>query len=897
MPLLLHRHPVARLRGLKQPIQHAARFTHAIHAAGPAHRGRVRVFLAPHQHQTRFGPRHGHIEHARAFRPFGAALLQGDRALQQRRTAGARFFIDIAQTKADFSMQADGAGLSAAKQRSAQAHHIDRGKFQPLGFVNGHHAHHVFPGVHHGRALLAPAAAIGPDGFHKAIQAVRMVPLIVVGAVAEHAQVGLPQLSARLRPVMRIKPAALEKAPQVFCQRHAARIEPLRLKRLQHGAAARGKRRVGFMRRRLQRAEEARLPLGAQKANRSQLPFRHLKQRAAQLADQGHVVGQVIQQGQMLNHLVHLVGRHGVAPAFAVHGNAHPAQHQLHLVGHIFAHRQQNGDITIVKRRTRLALCVGDRFAHRLQNIPRDQLRLGQDHVLRSPALRVEHMQLGRRVPLRRHAGVQPRVGVIVDLGDAPVHHMCKHAVHRIQHRCPAAKVQIEHHPAKRRVRQGRKTRQLPQKQAGLGQAEAVDALFYVAYIEIALACLAFEGVEDGLLQGAHVLVFVHEHRVEPLRLLLAQVRVAQHSQRHVLQVAKVDASFAELAFLKALMQMPDRRGQPARGAFHGLHIGHALFKIRGQQFFQIVCHILDTAAQVLKGPRQPLLIPGSGFEASQGDELQVCQRPAQRTHPLLAGRAQPAEGCPVALQRLKIGRREGCVCARGGRHAFDAPDLSRAFLQPGHRVRARHQKAIERLHHERDLALAEFARQGLKPLILVRRPVQPVQRFFHRVLPIGGAGPLIRQHELRVHAAALEVLPHHLLAIAMDCGDLRHTNQVRLAGQARVLHGGLVQARFQALPHLAGGGARKGDDQHPVDADAALHNQPHDALYQHGGLAAARRGRYQQLAVVGADGRFLSRGKAHVHRSFLGWGYALLYRKRGANANVSRETLLPSDA
>ena len=102
-----------------------------------------------------------------------------------------------------------------------------------------------------------------------------------------------------------------------------------------------------------------------------------------------------------------------------------------------------------------------------------------------------------------------------------------------------------------------------------------------------------------------------------------------------------------------------------------------------------------------------------------------------------------------------------------------------------------------------------------------------------------------------------------------MDCGDLRHTNQVRLPGQARMVRGSFVQARFQALPHLARGSAREGDNQHPVDADAALHNQPHDALHQHGGFAAARRGRYQQLAVVGTNSRFLRGGKTHAHRSF----------------------------
>ena len=146
---------------------------------------------------------------------------------------------------------------------------------------------------------------------------------------------------------------------------------------------------------------------------------------------------------------------------------------------------------------------------------------------------------------------------------------------------------------------------------------------------------------------------------------------------------------------------------------------------------------------------------------------------------------------------------------------------------------------------------------------------VQPIQRFFHCIMPVAGASALICQHELRVYAAALEVLPHHLLAITMNCGDLRGADQVSLADQARIARGGLIEACFQAFAHLTRGGALKGDDQHPVDAGATLHNQAHDALHQHGRFSTARRSRYQQFAVAGLDGGFLRRGKAHVHRSF----------------------------
>lgn len=93
------------------------------------------------------------------------------------------------------------------------------------------HAPHP-PGIHHGGALFPPAAAICPHGFHKSMQAVRVALLIGIGPVTEHAQICLPQLSARLCAVMCIKSAALEKTPQVFGQRHAARIKPLGLQRV-----------------------------------------------------------------------------------------------------------------------------------------------------------------------------------------------------------------------------------------------------------------------------------------------------------------------------------------------------------------------------------------------------------------------------------------------------------------------------------------------------------------------------------------------------------------------------------------------------------------------------------------------------------------------------------------
>ena len=700
---------------MQQPVQHAVRLPDPIDPSGSSRPGSIRVLHAAHQHQPHLGACHGHIEHTSPLGPFGATLLQRNRALQERRAAGARPLIDIPQSEANLAMQAKGARLCAPQQRTSQPHYIHRGKFQPLGFVDGHHTHHILPGIHHGGALFPPAAAICPHGFHKSMQAVRVALLIGVGPVTEHAQICLPQLSARLCAVMCIKSAALEKTPQVFGQRHAARIKPLGLQRVQHGAATSVKGRAGLVGRRLQRAEEAGLPLGTQQPDGCQLSLRKLKERAAQLAEQRHIIGQIIQQCQVLKHLIHLVGRHGVAAAFAVHGNAHTAEHQLHLVGHVLAHGQENGDVTIVERCAGASLSVGDRLAHRCEDVARDEFRLGQDHILRPPPLGVEHMQFGCRVSLGGYAGIQPCVGIIVNFRDTAVHHVREHAVHRIQHSGPAAEIQVQHHPAAWRVLPGRKALQLAQEQARLCQAEPVNALLYIAHIKIGLPLAALEGVEDGLLQGAHVLIFVHEHRIEPPRLLAAQVRIAQHGQRHMFKIAEIDACLAELARLKAVVKAAHRFGQPTRGRPHGLHIRRALFKIRGQQLFQVIRQVLDPVAQVLKFSRQAFLVSGRGLEAPQGGKLQGSQRPAQGAHPFITGRSQPIEASSVALQGPHIGRGKRRICTHRVRlppegvhsfqnqrcfpaerlgqrltvHGIGIPLLGRALLQPGHRVGA----------------------------------------------------------------------------------------------------------------------------------------------------------------------------------------------------------------
>ena len=82
-----HGHTVAGLRRLQQPVQHAVRLPDAIDPSGSSRPGSIRVLHAAHQHQPHLGACHGHIEHTSPLGPLGAALLQRNRALQERRAA------------------------------------------------------------------------------------------------------------------------------------------------------------------------------------------------------------------------------------------------------------------------------------------------------------------------------------------------------------------------------------------------------------------------------------------------------------------------------------------------------------------------------------------------------------------------------------------------------------------------------------------------------------------------------------------------------------------------------------------------------------------------------------------------------------------------------------------
>ena len=333
--------------------------------------------------------------------------------------------------------------------------------------------------------------------------------LIFARAGAEHAQVGLPQFAARLCAVVGIQPCAGEKIPQVIGQRHAVEVEPLVRQAAQRIAHARAQGLVGMLGGMQHGGEEACLALGLAKAHGGQLRLGHFKEGAAQNAQKRHVVHGVVQQGQILNHLLDFLRGERVGAALAVDGHALAAEHQLHLVGHVFADGQQDGDIAV----------IGLARLYCALDILRNPLRLGHDLILRAALVAVEDMQFSLRVVLGRRAGVELRVGVVVDFRHAAVHDMLKDAVDGVQHGAAGTEIAIENDFAALGVLVRAEGIQLGQKQPRLGQPEAVDGLLDIAHVEgvllAALAGSALETVEDGLLQFAHVLILIHKDGVK----------------------------------------------------------------------------------------------------------------------------------------------------------------------------------------------------------------------------------------------------------------------------------------------------------------------------------------------------------------------------------------------
>jgi hypothetical protein len=145
-----------------------------------------------------------------------------------------------------------------------------------------------------------------------------------------------------------------------------------------------------------------------------------------------------------------------------------------------------------------------------------------------------------------------PKAGirVIAEFPQPDGHQVRKDLVHGTYHPAPGAEVFLEEHPAGLALR-GILTavpQQFIQKNAGLRQAEAVYALFYVPHHK-QVAALPGDCPEQAVLNLAHVLIFVHQYfcvapgqRPRECRRLPGTL-ILQDAQGQVLQVGEVQQS------------------------------------------------------------------------------------------------------------------------------------------------------------------------------------------------------------------------------------------------------------------------------------------------------------------------------------------------------------------
>ena len=185
------------------------------------------------------------------------------------------------------------------------------------------------------------------------------------------------------------------------------------------------------------------------------------------------------------------------------------------------------------------------------------------------------------------------------------------------------------------------------------------------------------------------------------------------------------------------------------------------------------------------------------------------------------------------------------CAVAAGGDRA----------VQPGPRVGARHDEAVQRLRQLSKLLLRKAGVRRHK--VRAAHVIAGVERILHRLLGQHAALLLVADAERRVHAQRLEVLPQQIAAEPVQRGDARAGERQHLLAQLRALARGLFQRAADAQAHLARRRVGERDDEHLLDRAALLH-QLHDALHQHRRLARSRRRADDEAVSPVCDGVLL---------------------------------------
>ena len=627
---------------------------------------------------------------------------------------------------------------------------------------------------------------------------------------------------------------------------------------------------------------------------------------AEQHGGQLHILGRIVQHPEQRRKGTHMRCIQQVRRHVRIDGNATGGQRSL-VHREVAAAAQQDAEISIVAGAglARRRAAHGEAFRHHPGNAVRNGagipggIRPGNDiqltESLISLALAAHHKALA--VP-------------VIDAAQLPGEKDFKEIIDPPDHPRRAAEIGVQRNGGRCVPRHGSSGRiglplgLLADENRGVRLAEPVNALFDVPHKEQIGGIRRGEGKVDGVLQGVGVLILVHQNGGVAAADGGAQrragsVRRLQQFQRQVFQVGVIQNLLGHLGVKERGAEgfhRTDQRIHQRRGAAAVLLIfgGRADQKTALQR-----CHLLFGPVPQIRG--------GAGGGAglfSAGHTARLAPVPCGfqgRERAVPVPPAQPVRQKAQAVLIVKEHGGQGTVC--GGVPSRDdlcGPDQSDGTLHPGRgrlkqrpapgclpgrgvavphgrkitqrrpRMGQRLGKVIELLHR------AAGGIIGAPTVIQVGKGAEigiGIGLFQHigkGLLPQTGKGRLIGHREIRRHLQRRKVLLNKVEAEGIHRPDGRALEPHLLAAQLCIPGTGAdfrCQTAGNIRPQLGRRGIGKGHDDKAVGVHRVLRvcNQPHHPLHQDPRFAGARRGRDQQAAAPGMDGRRLCRGKLNV--------------------------------
>ena len=385
------------------------------------------------------------------------------------------------------------------------------------------------------------------------------------------------------------------------------------------------------------------------------------KARAAQGAEQRHILIGVVQHAQHVHHIPHLgqvkilrvgvaVGRHALA------GQNLGNQRRAAAGG-----AQQDHAIPIAQGA--LAVLIPDGMAHLLADQPRGQLRLVHPALARLArivalllrvrrgllGIVVDDMQLHGRVARAFQPRVQGRVVVIGNLGSAAAHGAGKHAVDGSQDIAARTEIAAQQDAARNGLLFAAKLLIFAQKQRGIGQPEAINGLLDVTHHEQTVVFIV-HAADDGLLDGRHILILIDKDRIVAIGHALPHLRVIQRLEGQMLQIAIIQQVFLLLVLRIARIHGLHQADQRAQGRQGGGHLGACLIDIGRHHGARLLGQLLHAVAQ------------GGKAIGQRGVKIRVLGRAC------LDGKAQFARRQGILPQRIAQSGQQRLIGLRGGK-------------------------------------------------------------------------------------------------------------------------------------------------------------------------------------------------------------------------------------